>query len=257
VTTDEVASVTETQEIPAVATTDERSSDSKDVGATVIDLRSGDPVIRLEPTGAERSRARSPYVRFVKPVVDLALGTVALVVSAPIILLVAVAIRATMGKGVLFRQPRVGRGGKVFDVLKFRTMAMDRRADQVLYVGPERRENHKSADDPRHTRFGRFLRRWSLDELPQFLNVIRGDMSMVGPRPELVSVVGKYEPWQHDRHQVRPGITGIWQVSERNDIPLHEATHLDIEYIETVSFSTDIKILLKTVPAMLGRSKGK
>jgi len=135
-------------------------------------------------------------------------------------------------------------------------MNEDRRAEQVRYVGPERRQNHKSEEDPRHTPFGRFLRKWSLDEFPQFINVVRGEMSLVGPRPELVDVVERYEPWQHERHAVRPGITGIWQVSERNEVPLHEATHLDIEYVETVSLMTDTRILLKTVPAMLGRSKG-
>jgi lipopolysaccharide/colanic/teichoic acid biosynthesis glycosyltransferase len=170
--------------------------------------------------------------------------------------LVALAIRMRMGRGVLFRQARVGKDGVVFDVLKFRTMGHDRRGEQALYVGPERRRNHKSVDDPRHTSLGRFLRKWSLDELPQFFNVLRGEMSVVGPRPELVSVVERYEPWQHERHQVRPGITGIWQVSERNGTPLHEATHLDIEYVETVSLPTDLLILARTIPAMLGRGKG-
>lgn len=225
-------------------------------GATVIDLRSGDPVIRVEPAGPVRSRARSPYVRLVKPILDAVLAVVAIVLASPILALVALAIRIRMGRGVLFRQARVGKDGVVFDVLKFRTMGHDRRGEQALYVGPERRQNHKSVDDPRHTTLGRFLRKWSLDELPQFFNVLRGEMSVVGPRPELVSVVESYEPWQHDRHQVRPGITGIWQVSERNGTPLHEATHLDIEYVETVSLLTDVRILARTVPAMLGRGKG-
>ena len=232
------------------------TSSQEHVGATVIDLRSGDPVIRLEPAAPIRSRAASPYARVVKPVVDRILGVVALTLASPILFAVALGIRVTMGRGVLFRQPRVGRDGRVFDVMKFRTMSHDRRGDETTYVGPERRYNHKSIDDPRHTPFGRFLRKWSLDEFPQFLNVVRGDMSMVGPRPELVSVVEKYQPWQHDRHQVRPGITGIWQVSERNDVPLHEATHLDIEYIETVSLLTDMRIMARTLPAMLGRSQG-
>lgn len=236
---------------PPETTADESPS------ATVIDLRSGDPVIRVEPAGPIRSQARSPYVRLVKPVVDVVLAVVAIVVSLPLLALVALGIRIRLGKGVLYRQSRVGKDGVVFEVLKFRTMAEDRRLEQVLYVGPERRHNHKSADDPRHTGFGRFLRKWSLDELPQFFNVLRGEMSVVGPRPELVTIVERYEPWQHDRHQVRPGITGIWQVSERNGTPLHEATHLDIEYVETVSLLTDLRILVQTIPAMLGRGKGK
>lgn len=226
-------------------------------GATVIDLRSGDPIIRLEPAAPIRSRAASRYVRVIKPAVDRLVGALALVVVSPLLAVVALGIRVTMGKGVFFHQPRVGKDGEVFDVVKFRTMNEDRRLEQVSYVGPERRANHKSVDDPRHTAFGRFLRKWSLDEFPQFINVVRGDMSLVGPRPELVSVVERYQPWQHERHQVRPGITGIWQVSERGDIPLHEATHLDIEYVETVSAWTDLKIVAKTVPAMLGRSRGQ
>lgn len=252
--------VTDTQEIVATGAADPprvEEPTQEPAGATVIDLRSGDPVIRLEPAGPIRSRARSPYVRMVKPAIDLLLGIVAVVVASPILLGVGLGIRMTMGRGVMFRQPRVGKDGKVFDVLKFRTMAEDRRGEPALYVGTERRQNHKSEDDPRHTPFGRFLRKWSLDEFPQFINVVKGEMSMVGPRPELVSVVEKYEPWQHDRHQVRPGITGIWQVSERNGIPLHEATHLDIQYIESVSLTTDLRIMFLTIPAMLGRSKGK
>lgn len=245
----------ETQE--AVAVGERGSSSETTPGATVIDLRSGDPVIRLEPAAPLRSRARSSYVRVVKPVMDIALAAIAIVFALPILALVALGIRVTLGRGVLYRQSRVGKDGVVFEVLKFRTMAEDRRLEQALYVGPERRQNHKSSDDPRHTRFGRFLRKWSLDELPQFFNVMRGEMSVVGPRPELVTIVERYEPWQHDRHQVRPGITGIWQVSERNGTPLHEATHLDIEYVETVSLLTDLRLLVKTIPAMLGRGKGK
>lgn len=248
-------SADETQ--PIVAIGERVTTDDATPGATVIDLRSGDPIVRSEPVRPLRSRAGSPYVRFVKPVMDVVLATVAVVVALPIFALVSLGIRVSLGPGVLYRQSRVGRDGVVFDVLKFRTMAEDRRLEQALYVGPERRHNHKSADDPRHTRFGRFLRKWSLDELPQFLNVLRGEMSVVGPRPELVTIVERYEPWQHDRHQVRPGITGIWQVSERNGTPLHEATHLDIEYVETVSLLTDLRILVKTIPAMLGRGKGK
>lgn len=253
---DDAAVSPDTQEIVAIG---ERTGTpvEADRGATVIDLRSGDPVIRIEPAAPLRSRAGSAYVRFVKPVLDLLLAVAALVVTLPVLALVALAIRLTMGRGVLFRQQRVGKDGVVFDVLKFRTMKEDRRAEQALYVGPERRQNHKSSDDPRHTPLGRFLRKWSLDELPQFINVLKGEMSVVGPRPEMVTVVERYEPWQHDRHQVRPGITGIWQVSERQGTPLHEATHLDIEYVETVSLGTDIRILARTVPAMLGRSKGE
>ena len=111
----------------------------------------------------------------------------------------------------------------------------------------------RATDDPRHTRVGRFLRKWSLDELPQFWNVVRGDMSLVGPRPELVEIVARYEPWQHQRHVVKPGLTGLWQVSSRGTGMMHLHTDIDLEYIETMGPITDLKILLRTIPATLRR----
>jgi lipopolysaccharide/colanic/teichoic acid biosynthesis glycosyltransferase len=155
-----------------------------------------------------------------------------------------------------------------------RRTGTDRRVRQIAFEGPDRRSgqdrraaerrqgdgcrrrNHKSADDPRHTRLGRFLRRTSLDELPQLVNVIRGDLSLVGPRPELPEVVAHYEPWQHARHWVRPGITGLWQVTERgNGEPMHEHVESDLRYIRSLSASTDLRILLLTVPAALGMAR--
>ena len=135
-------------------------------------------------------------------------------------------------------------------------MEPDRREVEGSFLGEDRRISHKRADDPRITETGRFLRKWSLDELPQLFNVIRGDMSLVGPRPELVQIVSRYEAWQHGRHAVRPGITGSWQVSERGDRMLHEATDIDIEYIESISFRQDLGILIRTVPAALGSRTG-
>jgi lipopolysaccharide/colanic/teichoic acid biosynthesis glycosyltransferase len=152
-----------------------------------------------------------------------------------------------------------------------RRAGTDRRVMQVAFEGPDRRSgqdrrsaerrqgdgcrrrNHKSPNDPRHTRLGRFLRRTSLDELPQLINVIRGDLSLVGPRPELPEVVAHYEPWQHARHWVRPGITGLWQVTERgNGEPMHEHVEADLTYIRSLSASTDLRILFLTVPAAIG-----
>jgi lipopolysaccharide/colanic/teichoic acid biosynthesis glycosyltransferase len=149
--------------------------------------------------------------------------------------------------------------------------SVERRQEQVAFDGPDRRrgENrrqgdrrepgtdrrltHKSEADPRHTRLGRVLRRTSLDELPQLVNVLRGELSLVGPRPELPEVVARYESWQHARHAVRPGITGLWQVTDRGT---GEAMHLfvsrDLEYLDRISARTDIGILLRTVPAVLG-----
>jgi lipopolysaccharide/colanic/teichoic acid biosynthesis glycosyltransferase len=152
-----------------------------------------------------------------------------------------------------------------------RRVAVDRRSEQVAFDGPERRRgverrtgerrqpidsrrrNHKAPHDPRHTRLGRFLRRTSLDELPQLVNVIRGELSLVGPRPELPEVVAGYEAWQHARHFVRPGITGLWQVTQRGSgEPMHRHVATDLEYINRLSFMTDARILVRTVPAALG-----
>ena len=157
------------------------------------------------------------YVRLWKPCLDRLAAVFLLLVTAPVLALVALVVRVRLGPGVIFRQQRVGRHGVSFDVLKFRTMLPDRRRADVPISFPDRRCTHKSGADPRHTPVGRFLRRWSLDELPQLVNVARGQMSLIGPRPELASVVARYQPWQHERHDVKPGLTGLWQVTARGD----------------------------------------
>lgn len=195
---------------------------------------------------------RGIYARGVKPVFDRCVGFCTFVVLLPLTGVVALMVRVSLGSPVIFRQRRVGRDGAEFDVYKFRTMGRDRRRAQ-LPITQDRRQNHKSADDPRHTRVGRFLRKWSLDELPQFWNVVCGDMSLVGPRPELVEIVARYEPWQHQRHVVKPGLTGLWQVSSRGAGMMHLHTDIDLEYIEKMGPITDVKILLLTIPATLRR----
>jgi lipopolysaccharide/colanic/teichoic acid biosynthesis glycosyltransferase len=134
-------------------------------------------------------------------------------------------------------------------------MNHDRRNGSQPYV-PDRRKTHKHEQDPRLTALGRFLRKWSLDELPQLWNVVRGDMSLIGPRPELVSIVERYDTWQHARHRVKPGLTGLWQVTARGDGLMHEHTHIDLAYAARVSLRGDFKILLLTIPALLGRRTG-
>ena len=134
------------------------------------------------------------------------------------------------------------RFGREFTVYKFRTMNSTA-VSTISITHDDRRTNHKSTDDPRHTDLGRFLRKWSLDEIPQLWNVALGDMSLIGPRPELPSIVAKYEPWQHRRHEVKPGLTGLWQVTARGDAPMHEATDIDVDYVENVRFVDDTKIL--------------
>lgn len=152
-----------------------------------------------------------------------------------------------------------------------RRSGRDRRQAQVALDGPDRRvssarqledrralersrrRTHKTPDDPRHTGLGRFLRAYSFDELPQLVNVLRGELSLVGPRPELPEVVASYEPWQHARHEVKPGLTGLWQTTDRGSgEPMHLHVDRDLEYIERISVRTDLAILLVTVPVLLG-----
>jgi exopolysaccharide biosynthesis polyprenyl glycosylphosphotransferase len=190
---------------------------------------------------------------FVKRTLDILLASTALVILAPLLVLIALAIVLDMRGPVLFRQERVGKDGRTFVMLKFRTMVADRRSRAIgVPVGMrERRRVHKSPHDPRITRVGRILRRTCLDELPQLLNVLRGEMSMVGPRPELLEIVAQYDQWQHARHLVVPGITGWWQVNRKGTMPMHQATELDLYYIEHWSFAFDLGILLRTVAIVL------
>ena len=211
--------------------------------------------VAVESAGSERHRGA--YERFVKGAVDRIAGVLLLILTLPIVIPVAIVVFIDLGAPIFLRQERVGRDGKVFRVIKFRSMEPDRRgASAPDFVGSDRRVNHKSEEDPRLTPVGRFIRKWSLDELPQLINVVAGQMSLVGPRPEMVQIVDRYEPWQHARHQVKPGVTGLWQVSARGEVPMHEATHIDLEYVNTVSLRTDIRILAKTIPAALGDRTG-
>jgi lipopolysaccharide/colanic/teichoic acid biosynthesis glycosyltransferase len=206
--------------------------------------------------------ARAPrpgiYQRFLKPVADRVGGLVLTVGTLPLMVVIAAVILAVDGRPFLFVQERVGLGGRRIRVYKFRTMVPDRRQQAAPIEFADRRRVHKSPEDPRVTPLGRFLRKWSLDELPQFWNVLRGDMSLVGPRPELPEIVdSKYEAWYHRRHDVRPGLTGLWQVSRRSAGQLmHECCDVDLEYVDTVSFRTDLTILLKTIPAAIHSAKG-
>lgn len=196
------------------------------------------------------------YIHGAKLAFDRVVAGVALVALSPLLLVIVILVRIRLGAPVLFRQQRVGLHGQPFEMLKFRTMLPDRRANHPSArapLGQERRETHKSLNDPRHTPLGRWLRAYRLDELPQLLHVFRGEMSLVGPRPEVVSVVERYEPWQHRRHAVRPGLTGLWQISEEAVQPqdMHLHTDIDIEYVETCSWRVDARILLTTLPSML------
>jgi lipopolysaccharide/colanic/teichoic acid biosynthesis glycosyltransferase len=209
----------------------------------------------LAAVADERSATR--YERFVKPVLDRVLAAVLLVLLLPLFVIVAIAVAVSLGPPILLAQKRVGRDGEVFGLHKFRTMAPDRRhggspyAGVDAHTGVDRRLTHKHPEDPRLTRLGRVLRRWSLDELPQLWDVVTGKLSLVGPRPELVGIVAEYEPWQHQRHAVKPGLTGLWQVTARGDGEMHEHTDIDIEYLQHVTLRNDVMILLRTIPAVL------
>jgi len=213
-------------------------------------------VTRLRRRQAGTPRVRSTYERYLKPCLDRLIALLVLVLAAPVLVATALAVLVSLGRPVLYRQTRVGLHGRPFMMLKFRTMKPDRRQTQHPYSGPERRFTHKTLADPRHTPIGRCLREYSLDELPQLWNVLRGDLSLVGPRPELSLIVEHYEPWQHARHAVKPGLTGLWQITERGNGLMHEHTEVDLRYLRTLSLGTDLKILLLTLPAILGMRRG-
>ncbi len=192
------------------------------------------------------------YVKLLKPLFDRVVAALVLLATLPIMILCAVAVRISLGSHIFFAQERVGKNGRRFYVYKFRTMHHDRRARPAGWDGPERRLTHKSEHDPRLTGVGRFLRKWSLDELPQLWNVLRGDMSIVGPRPELPLIVDSYTGWEHARHKVKPGLTGLWQVSARGTgRPMHEHVGVDIEYVAGISARLDARILARTPMALL------
>jgi lipopolysaccharide/colanic/teichoic acid biosynthesis glycosyltransferase len=210
---------------------------------------------------ATRTVLRSPgYEQRVKPVLDFAGASFLCVVLSPLLAIVALAVYVRLGAPILVRQQRIGRDGKPFTMYKFRSMHHDRRRHDLgalRWEASERRVSHKRDDDPRLVQLGRFLRKWSLDELPQLLNIVRGDMSLVGPRPELATIVARYEPWQHARHEVKPGLTGWWQVTARNIGPMHEHTLEDLRYLKQISLRTDLKLLAMTLPAILFKMRGR
>ena len=208
----------------------------------------------------ERDAALSVRQRVAKRVLDLCLAVPLLVLCAPFFILLAICIRVDSRGPFLFRQKRVGLLGREFELLKFRTMQVGSDAVHRAYVrewmhaGEDARQRNgefKLADDARITRVGRVLRQYSLDELPQLINVVLGDMSLVGPRPALPYEVEDYVTWQRERLRVPPGITGLWQVSGRNRLSFQEMMMMDITYVKTQSPLRDLSILLRTLPVVL------
>lgn len=190
-----------------------------------------------------------------KRAIDLAIAVVGLVLAAVPMALIALLIRLDSPGPILLRQPRVGKNGRPFALLKFRTMVANAdqlRGDLVAESKAADPRLFKHAADPRLTRFGKWLRRWSLDECPQLWNIVRGEMSVVGPRPPLPEEVALYEPTHHPRLTVVPGLTGLWQVNGRSDLSFEEMIRLDLYYVETWSPWLDLKLIVRTIPAVLG-----
>ena len=206
------------------------------------------PVIGLEQLFIRR-------IPYWKRGMDIVGAIVGLVLFMPVMLAVVIAIKLTSKGPAIFKQKRVGQEGKPFILYKFRSMflgAEDKKKELMKFnerTGP----TFKMTADPRVTPIGKLIRKWSLDELPQFYNVLKGDMSLVGPRPPTTDEVPKYDNWQNRRLEVKPGITCIWQISARHKSSFEEWIRLDIDYVRRQSFLLDLKILFLTLPAVLSK----
>lgn len=217
------------------------------LGGVDVEAINGIPLISVKQT------TLTGFNYTLKRAVDVILSSLFLAVISPLLLATVAAIHLDSRGPALFKQPRAGRHGKPFTVYKFRSMYEDAEArlaelrHQNEAVGPM----FKIRDDPRRTRVGRFIRKTSIDELPQFINVLKGDMSIVGPRPALLNEVAQYQDWHRKRLEVLPGITGLWQVSGRSDLTFDEMVMLDIYYAENWSLGMDLRIMLRTVPQLL------
>jgi exopolysaccharide production protein ExoY len=195
-----------------------------------------------------------------KRLLDIVVASAALVFLLPMLSVLVIVLLVMQGRPIFIRHNRIGRGGASFPCFKFRSMVTG--ADVVLReylsknsaAAAEWLETHKLKDDPRITPLGRFLRKSSVDELPQLLNVIRGEMSLVGPRPIVRDEMVRYGAHIEDYVQVRPGLTGLWQVSGRSDVSYQHRVHLDVRYVREQSFWRDIVIMVKTIPALLKSS---
>ena len=192
-------------------------------------------------------------VSWIKRAFDLVVVSVGLIALAPVLGLLALAVKLDSPGPIFYGQERVGKHGRHFKMLKFRSMVVgaEQRKAELIALNEATGPLFKMKRDPRVTRVGRFIRRCSLDELPQLFNVLRGEMSLVGPRPPVPSEVAQYEDWQVGRLRAIPGITGLWQVSGRSEVTFHDMVRLDLHYIRNWSIALDLEILLKTIPAVV------
>ncbi|GAC1543069.1 MAG: sugar transferase [Herpetosiphon sp.] len=214
---------------------------------TSVETLGGVPVINLRESALTESQ------RLLKRLFDITASALILLLASPAMIIVALLIKRQSPGPIFFWQERIGEGGEHFRMCKFRSMYEDaeKRWLSVASIDQHGSIVHKAADDPRITSIGRRLRRTSLDELPQLFNVLRGDMSLVGPRPEMPYIAATYKPWQWHRFRVPPGMTGWWQVNGRSERPMHLHTEDDLYYIHNYSFWLDIKIIAMTVRAVV------
>jgi exopolysaccharide biosynthesis polyprenyl glycosylphosphotransferase len=213
-----------------------------------VDDVEGITVLGVNPPVLPRSS------RFLKRAMDLVGSTVVLLLSAPLLAIIGLAIKLDSQGPMFFRQERIGRGGRRFQLVKFRTMAADaEERREALFAQSKDPGWLLLDDDPRVTRVGRFLRLWSLDELPQLWNVLKGEMSLVGPRPIIASEDRQLEGWRRTRVDLTPGVTGLWQVLGRTSIPFEEMVKLDYLYVTNWSLWTDMRLIMRTLPAVLLR----
>ena len=190
----------------------------------------------------------------IKRIIDIVASFTGLILLSPLILIVSMLIKLESKGEVIFKQKRVGLNGKEFYMYKFRSMVINAEElkEQLESQNEMSGPMFKIKDDPRITKVGKFIRKTSIDELPQLINVIKGDMSLVGPRPSLPNEVKKFEQWMMERLEVKPGLTCIWQISGRNNIDFEDWMKLDIKYVRERSFKLDIKLILKTVLVLFG-----
>jgi exopolysaccharide biosynthesis polyprenyl glycosylphosphotransferase len=198
------------------------------------------------------------YLLFIKSTIDLLLASLFIVALFPLLLLIIILIKLTSRGPAIFRQVRCGLGGRKFDLFKFRSMISNAEEvrNDLQHLNEMTGPVFKLSKDPRCTPLGRWLRKFSLDELPQLINILKGDMSFVGPRPPLPEEVDRYERWQRRRLRMKPGLTCLWQVQGRNEIDFEEWMRLDLQYIDNWSLFLDLKIILQTIPiVLLGRGR--
>ena len=209
----------------------------------------------MEFSGQKNQIVEDKTYLLLKRIMDIVLSLLGIIILSPVMVLIALCIKLEDPRGpIIFTQKRCGQYSNQFNIYKFRSMFVDaeERLKDLQHLNEQTGPVFKIKNDPRITKVGKFIRKTSLDELPQLFNVIRGDMSIVGPRPALPLEVEQYTPYQMQRLLVKPGITGIWQVSGRNNIGFNEWIEMDIEYIQERTLFLDIKLILLTIPALLG-----